>query len=323
MMRASRSAWIYWTILCVLMSSPALGQSAASQQQAVAKYKRGRTLIEKKDYEGALQELTASYALMESPNTMLLMAHAQRELGREQQAVELYETVVKDASQRVANGEARYKKTEEDAQEWLDRLSERYGKVSIRLVNASGATVWLGREQVEVSGDSLGPLWWKAGPVQVQVKDSEGRTKRVVVEVRAGTTVTQTIDFGERITEEAPREPVVSLPEKPGKSIPTASWVTAGVGVAGFATFAVFGSSAKSKASELEACSPRCGEAERDVADAGKRDQRIANIGAAVGGVGLLSALGFYLLQSEEPSETVNVSLGPRGMLVQGTFRGW
>jgi len=44
---------------------------------------------------------------------------------------------------------------------------------------------------------------------------------------------------------------------------------------------------------------------------------------AAVGGVGLLSALGFYLLQSEEPSETVNVSLGPRGMLVQGTFRGW
>ncbi len=62
------------------------------------------------------------------------------------------------------------------------------------------------------------------------------------------------------------------------------SWITGGVGLAGVATFAVFGSIAKSKANELDECLPHCPESLRSTADEGKRNQTIANIGLVVGG---------------------------------------
>lgn len=317
--------------VCGLVAVPATAQvSQATQQEAVAKYKQGRALIEKKDYEAALRELTASYALLDSPNTLLLMAHAERELGREAKAAGLYEQVVKDANDRVSKGEVRFGKTVEDAQGWLDRLSERLGKITVTVVQASAGTkLRIDGEAVETpeaSGDTvkIESLWWKAGTVRVEATDAAGRSETVTVDVPAGGVATTSIDLGDVGEDEKALAPVASTTldtdDMRGKSIPTASWITGGVGVAGLAVFAIFGSSAKSKASDLDACSPRCPESERDVADAGKRDQTIANIGLAVGGVGLLSAAGFYIFQPDPKSESVDVAIVPNGVLVRGTF---
>lgn len=329
-MRSSLFALLFLSV-CGLAAAPAMAQvSQATQQEAVAKYKQGRALIEKKDYDAALRELTESYALLDSPNTLLLMAHAERELGRETKAAGLYEQVVKDANDRVSKGEERFGKTAEDAQGWLDRLSERLGKITVTVVEApDGTTLRIDGEPVgapDAKGGTMKveSLWWKAGTVRVEARDPDGRTQAVTVEIPAGGVATTSIDLGDQGKDATEPGPVAAATldtdDRSGKSIPTASWVTGGIGVAGLAVFAVFGSSAKSKASDLDACSPRCPESERDLADAGKRDQMVANIGLAVGGVGLLSAAGFYIFQADPKSESVDVAIVPNGVLVRGTF---
>ena len=69
---------------------------------------------------------------------------------------------------------------------------------------------------------------------------------------------------------------------------PTVSWIAWGVGVAGFATFAIFGSMAESAADDLDACRPLCPQSLKDRADGGERDETIANVGLVVGALGIV-----------------------------------
>jgi len=329
--RASRLSTAFLVSLLGLVAVPAYAQG--SKQEAVARYKQGRALIEKKQYEEALQELTASYEMLDSPNTLLLMAHAERELGRETKAAALYEKVIADAKDRVAKGEDRFGKTAADAQEWLDKLSQRLGKITVSIRGASeGTTVRIDGKAVDATRSSddtmkVDAVWWPAGTVKVEASTVDGAARSMSVEIPRGGPATVALDLGEVAREEtpAPVEETATFDSKDieGKSIPTASWVTGGLGVAGLATFAIFGSMAKSKFSDLDACSPRCPESERDVADEGKRDQTVANIGLAVGGIGLAAAAGFYIFQSPSEPEAgaVDVGLAPNGILVRGTFR--
>jgi hypothetical protein len=325
----SRLSWLLVLSALGSIGGPAIAQG--SQQEAVAKYKQGRALIEKKDYEGALRELTASYALLDSPNTLLLMAHAQRELGREAEAAALYEKVVKDANSRALEGERRFLKTGEDAQGWVDRLSKRLGKITVRVNDApEGTTVTVDGENVEAQqiGDrtlKIDSVWWKAGTVRIEASPPGGEAKTVTVEVLPGEAATATLDLTVVEEEEDDSDsgsvPVIDSKDLEGRSIPTGTWVMGGLGLAGVATFAVFGSMAKSKASELDECSPRCPESQRDLADQGKRDQTIANIGLVVGGIGLATAAGFYIFQSSDSRESsVDVAVAPNGLLLRGSF---
>lgn len=312
------------------VAAPALAQG--SKQEAVARYKQGRSLIEKKQYEEALGELTVSYEMLESPNTLLLMAHAHRELGREVKAAQLYEDVIEHARARVDQGEDRFEKTAADAKEWLDKLETKLGKITISVRGAiEGTTVTIDGAPVDATRtgeDSLrvDGIWWTAGSVRVEAFPPEGTSRSVEVEIPKGGPAAVTLDLGDaaRQKEPAPIDDTASVDmrDMQGKSIPTSSWITGGIGVAGLATFAVFGSMAKSKSADLDACSPRCPESERDVADAGKRDQTIANVGLAVGGVGLAAAASFYLFQSSPNTDdgTVDVGMTPGGILVRGSF---
>jgi hypothetical protein len=301
----------------------------ASPQEAVEKYKKGRALIEKQEFEEALRELTASQALLDSPNTLLLMAHAHRELGREAKAAELYEAVIQSAQLRVAAGESRFARTQNEAESWLTTLSTTLGKITIRVEEApEGTTLWVEGEEVEGRRDSETSIvvdshWAKAGRVLVEARTKEGRTQTLRIEVSPGKTAEAKLIF----KDEESTEPVVvtqsdvDLKDVSKKSIPMGSWITGGVGLAGVATFAVFGSMAKSKANELDECSPHCPESLRSTADEGKRNQTIANIGLVVGGLGLASAIGLYFLQSSDSQErSVDVAVAPNGLLLRGSF---
>lgn len=323
---ASRLSWVL-VITSLGLTAPAV----ASQQEAVEKYKQGRALIEKKDYEGALRELSASYALLDSPNTLLLMAHAQRELGREAEAAALYEKVVKEAEERALAGEQRFVKTGEDAQGWVDRLSKRLGKITVQVNEApDGTTVKIDGEPVEAQKVGEGTikvdsLWWKLGTVRIEASAPGGEAETATVEVLPGETVTASLDLTVVEEEESDSESNAATTfdskDLEGKSIPTGTWVMGGLGLAGVATFAVFGAMAKSKASDLDECSPRCPESQRDLADEGKRDQTIANIGLVVGGLGLATAAGFYIFQSPDSREgSVDVAVAPNGLLLRGSF---
>lgn len=317
-------------LVATVSASP--GYAQGSKQDAVQRYKQGRALIEKKQYEEALRELTASYELMDSPNTLLLMAHAERELGRLGKAASLYEQVVEDAKKRVAAGEARFQKTVDDADGWLRKLSELLGKLTVVVTHApEGTTITVNGDVVDTtrSDDTLrvDAVWWPAGSVKVEATTEGGVTRAMTAEVPKGGPASVALDLGGVVETQ---EPAQSLKPEPmsvetddlqRKTIPTASWVTGGIGVAGLATFAIFGSMAKSKSEDLDACAPRCPESERDTADAGKRDQTIANVGLAVGGIGLAAAAGFYIFQ-KPPEQDASVSWGvsPNGLVLRGQF---
>lgn len=318
--------------LITMVASDVLAQG--SSDEAIARYKKGRALIEQKQYEQALAELDASYSLLDSPNTLLLMAHAERELGRETIAARHYERVIEEAEARVRRGEPRFEKTAADAKEWLDKLAKTLGRLSITVTNApEGAVIKVDGNQVGATTSGASTLrveniWWKSGPAVIQVVAGERSSRKVAADIPSGGPASVTIDFGDDASAATQVETPLSTvsdegAEDSGRGIPTATWVTGGIGLAGLATFGVFGSMAKSKSSDLEACSPSCPESERSTADAGKRDQTIANVGLVVGGVGLLTAAGFYLLQpssKEQEPGSVNVSVGPQSVLLHGTF---
>ena len=116
--------------------------------------------------------------------------------------------------------------------------------------------------------------------------------------------------------EPAPPAPPVVEPEP----IPTHFWITTGIAVAGFGTFAAFGLMGNSKNKQLEACAPACGDEESSTYDAMKRDFLIADISMAVGvvstGVALatLVAWGGSGANQPDPSQqALSGSIGPRG----------
>ncbi len=322
------SALVLGTVLA-LASQP----SAAAGGDAVANYKKGRTLIEQRRFEDALVALEKSNAEMASPNTLLLIAHANRALGRLARAAQQYERVISEADAKIKSGEARFQPTADDARSWLDKISKDLGWVLLKVIGASADAV------VRVQSDVVTPtsvsdgvlafdkIWVNPGQVVVTA-DLPGRASRTVtVEVPRGGPATVMIDLSNQ--GEAEESPAVASAKpavetggegRPGRRIPTTTWVAGGVGVAGMATFALFGSMARSKANELDRCSPSCPQSERSTADAGKRDQTIANVGLVVGGIGLATAIGFYVWQPRGEQEQVGVAVVPGGVTVVGTF---
>jgi hypothetical protein len=113
----------------------------------------------------------------------------------------------------------------------------------------------------------------------------------------------------------------------------TWAYVAGGVGVAGVATFAIFGLMNNSKHNKLQdqcknnVCPPDL----QSDADAGKRDQTIANIGLVVGVAGLATGTVLYLMSGKNKEQVSHhepkrgprvdgVSVGYRSVLVSGSF---
>ncbi len=92
----------------------------------------------------------------------------------------------------------------------------------------------------------------------------------------------------------------------PGRSIPTASYVLGGVGIAGFIGFGAMALVVAQDEKDLDECKPRCDQA--DVDSLGTK-YLIGDIALGIGLAGVASAVGVYFLQS--PSEEVAVGIGP------------
>jgi hypothetical protein len=94
------------------------------------------------------------------------------------------------------------------------------------------------------------------------------------------------------------------------------SWIAAGIGGAGFVSFAYFGSAARAGDRALDGCSPRC-DVER--VERVKRDYLVANVSAGVGAAGLFAAAAWLIFRprATPPSaragaeEALALQLGP------------
>jgi hypothetical protein len=274
------------------------------------------------DYQGgrwasALTALQRSYALVPSPNTMLMIARSLRELGRSAEAVDAFEKSALEAAQRVAKGDAKYSPTERAATEEGRKLRATLGKIRVRVMNHENVTATVDGHPLPLDASGTASVLHPAGSAIVVVRDASGAEQKQTVSVSAGSTVDM------EFSGDAPPRAAVLPP--PASTSATAvpldrdatrsetnarSWsVPAAIGtgvltLAGTAVFIGFGSASHATYERLSAdCGPSsCGPSERDDADAAKRQQTIANVGVAAAGVALVATIAFVVVALTSPS---------------------
>lgn len=352
MTRTSFIALLLMTIgAALVVSTPAaLAQapsaiSAEDKQKAIGHYRKGRQLFAAKRYEPALKELDASLALMPSPNTELLRAHALRELGRGAEAMRAYENVMNEATERLGLGQNRYQAALDDASQWFGKLRPDVAELRVLVTHAPGeVSMAYEGDDLEVAavdasqGAFRSKAWLSPGSGTVTVRWGDGEERTAQVELAAGKVEQLELDLApptDEVTPEPTQPPLPDTPEPEEGEFPMpplASWISAGVGVVGFGMFAIFGAMSASTAADLDECAPQCPDDLREDADSGKTQQTVANVGLVLGIVGLTAAGTIWLVDvllddGEAPADdalpddsAVGLSVGPTGVLVYGAF---
>ena len=216
-MTGKRSLSIAVVSMWLLAAGSALAQNDPSEL-GLQHYRKGRALIAQKAYTEALQELEASHRLLPSPNTLLLIAHAQRELGQRTKAARSYALVVEQAEERVKAGENRFAAAANDAKRWLNELGKQLGRVSITIPDAGHAnvTVTVNDEPVELERDvdavRARNIWVQPGLVVVETV-IDGHRRQTRVEAPANGTASVVVDMPS--TSAPVAEPVVAPQDEP------------------------------------------------------------------------------------------------------------
>jgi hypothetical protein len=318
-----------WTAPAAYAKGASVDDATAEQSNAASdKYRSGTEAFEAGRFDVALGLFRASYDVVASPNSHLMIARALSRMGKNAEAYAEIESTIAEADAAAQKSE-KYKKTAQTARAEQGDLSKKVGFVVVSVP----AKVTVGGEPLRAG--SLGRAVADPGKSEVVLKLESGEEVRRTVEVTAG--------------EETPIE--LALPEvkgSPGAAAPapapecppartvethggvdqkTLAYVAGGVGALGFATFAVFGLLNNSKYHDLE---DRCtgGVCPRSLsgdAETGRQYQAIANVGLGVGAVGLVTAgVLFFTAPPSHPESahlpTTRVAVGPASVSLQGRF---
>lgn len=292
-------------------------------------------LFDAKRYKEAITAYRASYEIVASPNSRLMIARSLVALGQLDDAY--YELVgaVSDAKTAAA-ADAKYATTLKAAEAELAAMEPNVGRIELVIADSmKDAKVNVGPRTIAIL-DLDKPVVVTPGNVVVYAKRSDGKSVRTVISVAAGATVKVELDIPAEAAETP--DPVAPAPApvtpsatprgapKQSSSLRTGAYVAGGVGVLGVATFAVFGLMNKSKFDDLESsCTEgHCGSGRQDDIDAGRRFQTIANVGLVVGIIGLGSGATLFFLSGEpkkpEKSASLRLRVAPGYAALGGHF---
>lgn len=318
--------------LAALLFLPSVAHAAAdSDEKAGAQktFEAGTKLYDAHRYKEALTALRASYQILASPNSHLMVARCLRELGSYKEAYREFSAVAAEAREK---GD-KYASAAQAAAEEGDEVKQKLGFVVVKISGTqAGAKVKVGGEAVDAQ--ALGtPIPEDPATLVVTAEGTDGSTARAEVTLTAGSTETVELNLvppssGEAAPPPPPEPPKVAVDtSSTGTPLRTWAYVAGGVGVAGFATFAIFGSMSNSKYNDLKAQCGNGGACSQGDIDSGKTDQTIANIGLGVGivGLGVGTALFFLGGKKSDASEgqsasNLHVYLGARSVAVRGSF---
>src|SRR3984957_15051056 len=224
------------------------------REQAQSRFVRGRDLRGKKQYDAALVEFRAPHDIVASPNTRLEIARCLRTAGRLVAAyAELGRTSVE--AKELLGQHNHYQRAYDAAIEERKEIEPKLGFVTLTVQNATDDT------KVVVDGEEIKRAAWSE-PIPVTPSNSQvvvttpghGPVK-VAATVGAGQRQALTVDA---LSGDAPAAPppdaATPAPEQTpssGPSMRTWAYVAGGVGVAGLATFGIFGVLAKSTYDDL------------------------------------------------------------------------
>jgi hypothetical protein len=268
-------------------------------------------------FDEALTAFRASHEIVASANTRLMFARCLLALDRLLEARAEFLGTINDAGK----GGGRYKQAQAAARAELGSLNERLAFVTITVTGEASAKIDDRELAPEEFGVALPAL---PGTTLVVATWTSGKTERRELALAAG--AFETVDLQEPQPPPQPARPApppAPPPPPPRSSAPrTLAYVASGVGLAGLATFTVFGLMNNSTYASLEeACEAGSCPADRaDDIDSGRTYQTVANVGLAVGIVGLGTGATLFLLSSDSGSEQVSARLSPSSVTVSGRF---
>jgi hypothetical protein len=312
------------------------------REEAQTRFAHGHDLFAAKKFDEARDEFEKSYAIVASPNALLFLARCDRERGKLVAAYAEYGRTVAEAKEHAAD-DPRYAKTSEAASEERDAVGQQLAFVTIAVDRATAETT------VTVAGEKFDRAEW-GEPVPV----APGKSEAVVttpgkadvhqaLEVAAGEHRTLALDAGPDVATPLAANPTTPPPTTKRQTSPeddartratlrTGSYVAAGAGVVGFATFAVFGLMSNATYNDLSAqchgpCAPGQGNASE--ISKGKTQQTVADVGLAVGLVGTAATVVLFVMslptkpedgKAASASPGLSIMAGPTWMGVQGAF---
>jgi hypothetical protein len=266
--------------------------------KATAAFQQGTKYFQAKKFSLALEQFKLSYDTVASPNSHLYIARCQNEMGDQKEAFRTYLKVVDEAEKRGAT-EPKYLPTRDTAKTELDDLRTKIAIVSLTVSSSDpSARVKLGGaivpkedwgHDIPVDAGSIDVILEVPGqdPVVKKVTVQKGQREAVTLEVAAPKT---------QVAPPPPPEPKKGSKLSPLIPVGIGAAV---VGVAGMTMFGVSGSMSKSTFDKLKtecggerACPDHTHDSE---IDKGRSQQTIANVGLAIGAVGLAASAGLFI----------------------------
>lgn len=314
------------------MAAPAAATSVAAanpeQRRAAQKmFEAADELFESARYGEAAQAFRASYELVASPNSRLMVARSLREEGQLAEAYREYQGTMRDAE---ASG-GRYAEALTTANAESSALREQLAFVEVPEDTAQQLRI--GEHVLELEAGE--PVAADAGQVELQLLADGQVIASETVTLRAGAThVFGTADEAvepsstkpQELTEGTSEEPL-SPPAPPPQGTSGLRWgayVAGGVGAAGLISFGVFGLLARNQHDALEEDCPggACASDPSQRADKGELYQNVANasLGLGVLGIATGATLFFFSEPDDEVAPSVGLRLGPGNVSVCGRF---
>jgi hypothetical protein len=324
---------------CWLFSSVAFARGAAvdaatpaEQQKAQELYAQGVQQFKAGRHSEAAEAFRRSFDVVASPNSRIMHARSLREAGRLVEAYEEFALTQKDASE-LAVRLPKYGTTAESAEAELIELRKRVALIAVEVAgDPRGVAVRVGSR--EIRRDRWNDVAVEPGPVDVSARLPDGRRAWQSVEARPGEVTKVRLDVesgspapagqgGAPSGGQSDRE--FDTGAEKGRNLKPWAYVAGGVGAAGLVTFGVFGAMSRSTFAELEDACPNgiCPPERQDDIDQGKQQQMIANIGLAVGVVGIGAGVTLFLLDKGDRSPSsarVRAVAGPGSISVRGSF---
>lgn len=328
----------YLTLACALVGNTAraagVDPTAATpvqREQAQTRFKAGQELLKQNKYKEALVELRGSIDIVQSPNSRLLIARCLMKLGRLVEAyAEFGRTIVE--GKEMAREDQRYDKVADSASDERDEVEKLIGLVTVTVTHATDATTLRVGDE-----DTRRGAWGEPTPVMPG-------TSQIVVQTPGRKAVTQSITLSaggkQTIALDAGTDPIGTTTNATAPSDATTTHADSGfdktklrpyayaagaVGVIGMAVFVIEGLGANSTYSSLQAACNNgpCPASKADDISSGKSQQTLANVGLAVGLVGLAAGGVLFVLSlpkkdSAPPQASLVVSpmwIGVRGTL--------
>jgi hypothetical protein len=290
------------------------------REQAQSKFMRGKDLFSRKRFEDALREFRASIEIVDSPNTRLQISRTLRAMARYVAAyAELGRTLVE--AKELSAQDNRYQRAYEAAAQERSELQPLLGFVSLTIRNPlDGTRVLVGPEEIRRAAWTE-PVPVFGGSAEIDVETPGHAAVKNTVTVAPGATASLMVDAQsgtpDAIAVEAPAPPPPAPPPPPPpaahdlRTLRPWAYVAGGVGVAGLATFAIFGAMAGSTYGNLEsACSgSACPPSKAGEIGSGKTQQVVANVGLAAGLVGAAAGGALFYLSIPKTTEAPATAL--------------